>query len=658
VVSDIKQVPESPAGEAGKQGSSTGPVGTGTDGVGTDTAGQSGAPAQSDTAEAPPPRKARDLQWFLTRARIWTRRGLILILRVSRLISIGVRQIRPGLRFLWRSILRRWRRSLEFRTVLTTLLLAVTSFAIVGAYLSNQIANNLFQERLAQAESESRYNVKQVQDTFDGAQVTDQSSVITLVYDTLTAVEGRGSVIQRRYVFEAAPEQTKPRNRWVESRASDQLTIRVIPPDLRKAVQEGGKQQFWAPTQFPVGNEDRPGIAVGNKVTFNGTVYELYLIYDLNTAQQTLDEIQNVLWAGGAALVLMIGAIAWYVTRNVVSPVSHAAVVSEKLAAGQLQERMVVKGEDEVARLGASFNHMAASLQEQITQLATLSQMQQRFVSDVSHELRTPLTTVRMAAEVLFDARDEFDPMNKRSAELLYYQVERFQSLLSDLLEISRFDAGAAVLDAEPQDIFQVVAQVVEGAAPVAAEYGSEVRLNARQKSIVVEMDSRRIERILRNLLLNALEHGEGKPVHISVAANDDAVAVSVRDHGIGMSQAEAARVFDRFWRADPARARTTGGSGLGLSIAAEDTKLHNGWLQAWGRKGSGSNFRLTLPLRQGETIAKSPLQLEPADIEFPGSASERQVLVLGTETASALPGSERTNDEGTAMDEEAGDKP
>jgi len=427
------------------------------------------------------------------------------------------------------------------------------------------------------------------------------------------------------------PQQTKPRNRWVESRASDQLTVSVIPPDLRKAVQESGKDQYWASTVIPVGTEDRPGIAVGNKVTFNGTVYELYLIYDLNTAQQTLDEIQSVLWAGGAVLVLMIGAIAWYVTRNVVSPVSHAAVVSEKLAAGQLQERMVVKGEDEVARLGASFNHMAASLQEQITQLATLSQMQQRFVSDVSHELRTPLTTVRMAAEVLFDARHDFDPINKRSAELLYNQVERFQSLLSDLLEISRFDAGVAMLDAEPEDILQVIAHVIEGAAPVAAEYGSEIVLRAPAGGIVVEMDSRRIDRILRNLILNAVEHGEGKPVTITVAANQTAVGVAVRDQGIGMTPAEAARVFDRFWRADPARARTTGGSGLGLSIAMEDTKLHNGWLQAWGKKGSGANFRLTVPLRQGEEIDKSPVQLEPEDIVLPDvPARSNDVLVLG----------------------------
>jgi two-component system sensor histidine kinase MtrB len=599
------------------------------------------APPNPETA-APGPPAPPPGQSPLFRAGIWARRARIVTARVLRLLRTGASRLLPASRYLLRALQRRWRRSLQFRTVLTTLMLAIGSFAVVGAYLSNQIANNLFQERLAQAESETRYNVKQVQDTFDGAQVTDQSSVITLVYDTLNAVEGRGSVIQRRYVFEAMPEQTKPRNRWVESRASDQLTISVIPPELRKAVQESGKDQFWASTEFPVGTEDRPGIAVGNKVTFNGTVYELYLIYDLNTAQKTLDEIQNVLLAGAAALALMIGAVAWYVTRNVVSPVSHAAVVSEKLAAGQLQERMVVKGEDEVARLGASFNHMAASLQEQITQLATLSQMQQRFVSDVSHELRTPLTTVRMAAEVLYDARDQFDPINKRSAELLYNQVERFQSLLADLLEISRFDAGVAMLDAEPTDIVQLISHVIEGVGPVAAEYGSEVTLNAPAGSIIVEMDDRRIDRILRNLVLNALEHGEGRPVNVSVAANDTAVAVAVRDHGIGMTAAEAARVFDRFWRADPARARTTGGSGLGLSIATEDTKLHNGWLQAWGQKGRGSNFRLTLPLRQGETITRSPLQLEPADVGPAGDQSERTMLLLETAVTDPRPAAGR----------------
>nr|WP_229711026.1 MtrAB system histidine kinase MtrB [Sinomonas atrocyanea] len=525
-----------------------------------------------------------------------------------------MRNIGPALLAARGGFARRWRRSLQFRTVLVTLLLTFVSFLAVGAYLSNQIANNLFQERLAQAEVQTRQSVQQVQETFDGAQVTDQQGVLKLVNDTLNQLENRESGTPRQYVFLAVPNQDQPRNRWVDSRASYLRTENDIPQSLRDAVQHSQQEQYWQSIPLTVDNRIHPAIAVGNKVSFGGTVYELYLIYDIETAQQTLDDMQNVLWFGGIFLLLLIGAITWIVTRGVVSPVSHAAAVSEKLASGQLEERMAVEGEDEVARLGASFNHMAANLQEQITALANLSRMQQRFVSDVSHELRTPLTTVRMAAEVLYDARDTFNPVTKRSAELLYNQVERFQALLNDLLEISRFDAGAAVLDAEPQDLVLVIRTVIETAAPIAAACGSEVRFYTRSPSIVVEMDGRRIERVLRNLLLNALEHGEGRPVEIFVAANADSVGVSVRDHGIGMSPSEAARVFDRFWRADPARARTTGGSGLGLSIATEDVKLHNGWLQAWGKPGAGSCFRLTLPLRAGAEIVESPVALQPAD--------------------------------------------
>ncbi|HKU11935.1 MAG TPA: MtrAB system histidine kinase MtrB [Sinomonas sp.] len=571
-------------------------------------------------------------------ARETARRGRRLVRRAGIFAAKLRRASRGGLRAglrvprrAQRAFSRRWRRSLQFRTVLVTLVLACVSILGVGVYLSNQMANSLFQERLTQAEVQTRQSVNQVQETFDGAQVTDQQGVLKLVNDTLATLEARDSGTPRQYVFLAVPNQDQPRNRWVDSRASYLRTENDIPQTLREAV-EGSQQsqQFWQSIPLTVDNTTHPAIAVGNKVTFGGTVYELYLLYDIQSAQETLDEMQSVLWFGGVFLILLIGAIVWIVTRSVVSPVSHAASVSEKLAAGQLEERMAVEGEDEVARLAKSFNHMAASLQEQITQLATLSQMQQRFVSDVSHELRTPLTTVRMAAEVLYEARSQFDPINKRSAELLYNQVERFQALLNDLLEISRFDAGAARLDVEPQDMVAVVRSVIDTAAPIAASCGSEVRLYSRTGSIVVDMDARRIERVLRNLLLNALEHGEGRPVEIFVAANADAVGVAVRDHGIGMSPSEAARVFDRFWRADPARARTTGGSGLGLSIATEDVKLHNGWLQAWGRRGEGSCFRLTLPLHAGGAIAESPVALEPGGAGLPLAEGGTRGIVVG----------------------------
>ncbi|MHA7153663.1 MtrAB system histidine kinase MtrB [Arthrobacter sp. TMN-50] len=531
---------------------------------------------------------------------------------------------------------RQWRRSLQFRTVVSTLLLTALAFAAVGAFLSNQIASGLYEERFEQFKAESSNGLTEVGAIFSSASTTDSDSTVQLVGDTLPSLEGGGADAPRRFILAIVPDQTT--EIYVAPVGSDNLTeSSAIPPAMVDSVRSGN-DQYWSATSFFDSGERVPGLAFGTKVTLPPaqTEYALYLIYDLSSMQATLDYIHGVIWIAGILLLLIIGAIAWFVTRSVVGPVSHAALVSEKLASGQLQERMDVKGEDEVARLGASFNHMAENLQDQITQLAQLSQMQQRFVSDVSHELRTPLTTVRMAAEVLHDARANFDPINRRSAEILYNQVERFQALLADLLEISRFDAGAAVLDSESVDIFQVVRHVIDGAQPLADACGSELAIISRETECLVEVDPRRIDRILRNLVVNALEHGEGKPVSIYIASNPDAVAVAVRDYGIGMTPLEASRVFDRFWRADPARARTTGGSGLGLSIATEDAHLHGAWLQAWGSPGKGACFRLTLPKVSESVLKVSPLPLPPrkgglperSSVEPPGSLPQLNTMV------------------------------
>jgi signal transduction histidine kinase len=280
------------------------------------------------------------------------------------------------------------------------------------------------------------------------------------------------------------------------------------------------------------------------------------------------------------------------VTRQVVAPVRRASEVAQRLSAGKLNERMPSRGEDDLALLATSFNAMADSLQSQIRQLEGLSAVQQRFVSDVSHELRTPLTTIRMAVDVIHDSRTGFDPSVARSAELLAGELDRFEELLADLLEISRFDAGAAALDVETVDLRSPLRRVVEATRPLADRRGSVVTLHLPDEPAEAEVDERRVERILRNLVVNAIEHGEGRPVDIHVGVGSDAVAVVVEDHGVGLRPGEAANVFTRFWRADPARARTTGGTGLGLSISLEDARLHNGWLQAWGERGG----RLAVP--------------------------------------------------------------
>ncbi|NUL46360.1 HAMP domain-containing histidine kinase [Cellulosimicrobium funkei] len=507
---------------------------------------------------------------------------------------------------------RRWTASLQLRTVAITAVLTLVAVGVLALFLSQQITSGLFQSRFDQVEAESNRGLNQARSIFENAATNDSESTDLLVTNTLNQLAGdTGATVGRDMLLVPLEEA---QNLFVGPKSSSGLSTDVIPDELSQAVQEDNGT-YWQSISLPA--EDggtNPGLAFGTQVTLPpGNIYALYMVYDLSSVQDTLDYLMRVLVVAGAMLVMMNSLIAVYVTRSVVRPVGQAASAAESLSSGDLTVRMPVHGEDEMARLGSSFNRMADNIQDQITQLAELSQMQQRFVSDVSHELRTPLTTVRMAAEVLYDSREEFDAINRRSTELLYHQVERFQALLADLLEITRFDAGAATMAPEETDILHVATDVVLTAQPLAHKANTAVFVVPMDMEVTADVDPRRIERIIRNLVNNAIEHGEGRPIDVVVGAGEDTVAVVVRDHGIGMSEEQASRVFDRFWRADPARARTTGGSGLGLSIATEDTRLHNGRLDAWGAPGEGSAFRLTIPRRSGGTVGENaPLDLPP----------------------------------------------
>ncbi|MFL6117365.1 MAG: MtrAB system histidine kinase MtrB [Catenulispora sp.] len=382
-----------------------------------------------------------------------------------------------------------------------------------------------------------------------------------------------------------------------------------------------------------------PGLLYGQKFKLPDTGpddedIKLYYAFPFTSEREALTFDNRLIVGVGAVLILALAAVAWFITRLVVTPVRQAAGIAERLADGRFDERMRVRGEDDLARLATSFNTMAGNLQRQIRKLEELSRVQRRFVSDVSHELRTPLTTVRMAADVLHDAREDFSGPTARSAELLQTQLDRFEELLGDLLEISRFDAGAAVLDAEPVDLRLLVRRVIDSSAVLAERKGSDMRIVTPDSPCVAEIDPRRIERILRNLVVNAIEHSEGRPVVVKVAASGDAVAVAVRDYGVGLKPGESSLVFGRFWRADPARARTTGGTGLGLAISLEDAHLHHGWLQAWGEPGGGSQFRLTLPRTAGMELVRSPIPLEPDDSRH--HKRQAEAARLATEGATA----------------------
>ncbi|KXC04643.1 MtrAB system histidine kinase MtrB [Microbacterium hominis] len=517
----------------------------------------------------------------------------------------------------WRTWPRRvayaWTRSLRFRTLVITI--GATAFAILIAFVAMALAiqNDLFESRVQQVQESVQRATQSTQQTLNAAQVDGDGAALQSLWNNVTDSIARqaGTDMIAAFRISDAPSTIAP-----QDFQKGGLNVGLITPGLRSAVQGDAEKRWWQSVGLAESDGSTvPGVVIGQQLVFPEVgAYEFYFAYDFAPEQQTLQFVQVTLWLVGAGLVVLIAAISWFVLRSVTVPIAEAAETSATLAAGDLAVRLPVRGEDEFATLGRSFNAMADSIEAQIKELAELSLVQQRFVSDVSHELRTPLTTIRLASDMLNDQRESFDPTTARAAELLHAQVQRFETLLTDLLEISRYDAGSVQLEYEPTSLAHLAEDVIASMQQLAEQHGTDVRLVAPGGYSPVEMDPRRVRRVVRNLLGNAIEHGEGRPIVVTVDSNQRAVAIGVRDYGLGMSAADAERVFDRFWRADPSRKRTIGGTGLGLSIALGDAKLHGGSLAVWSELGRGTNFVLTLP-RQGQPLdGASPIPVDPVE--------------------------------------------
>src|SRR5450631_4110352 len=505
------------------------------------------------------------------------------------------RAARTAVQTVARWLLHVWRSSLQLRVIVSTMLLGLVVVLMLGSYLYQRIADGLVNDRILTARAEATSQTRVAQAGFDSAGRTDAASLTQLALDVVGRLSSPGADQSREVILTRATNNSGPAS--VPTVLSSAVGLSSVPRGLREAIAtDPSHQQVQIISITSTNGGPVPAVIVGSRVSLPAVgQYELYFVFPLDREQQTLGVVARTFTLGG-------------------DPVRRAALVAERLSSGRLHERMRAHGEDDIAKLGKSFNAMAESLQTQIRQLEDLSRVQRRFVSDVSHELRTPLTTIRLAGDLIHDSRGDFDPSVARSAELLHNEIDRFESLLSDLLEISRFDAGAAALDVEATDLRATIGRTIDSTAVLAERRGIRLVVVPADGPCIAEIDPRRVERILRNLVVNAIEYGEGRPVTVELGINENAVAVSVRDCGVGLRPGEAALVFNRFWRADPARTRTTGGSGLGLAISGEDARLHEGWLHAWGEPGVGSCFRLTLPRHTGVPIERSPLPLRPQE--------------------------------------------
>lgn len=503
--------------------------------------------------------------------------------------------------------------SLAFRVLGTTLLISTILVSTLASVLNQRLSDGIRESKIQTALNESQSKLFQTENRFTVAEITSVAAFRDAIDRTITEfADTKGNNRNPEVVI--LQKNSPAKEFLIYERSTNQITKSSVPQELRSRVSASKELQYSYGeilypgtylTPIPIERVE-PALIVGGQLTINNFgQFELYFLYSTAPEESTISLISRTLLAGAIALVLVLLLIVFAVSRQVVTPVRRAAEIAEKLSAGDFAERMDVEGADEIARLGLSFNEMASALQNQISRLENLSRVQQRFVSDVSHELRTPLTTLKMASDLIHRQRHEFDPTIARSAELLSAQLERFENLLTELLEVSRFDAGVVNLEPEVTDITALVQRSLDGLNPIAQEHGSTLRFLHPDEPVITVVDPRRMDRILRNLISNAISYGEGKPIDVEVRVGEKSIAVAVRDFGIGLRKGEEVRVFDRFWRADPSRERSRGGTGLGLSIAQEDAQLHGGVIEAVGEIGKGSLFVLTIPRDRSEELTE-----------------------------------------------------
>jgi two-component system sensor histidine kinase MtrB len=504
--------------------------------------------------------------------------------------------------------------SLVTKVILSTVLLSLGVVWLTGSALYSRLADGIRSTSLNSSLAESRY-------TFFNAEyqmlVTREMTIserkrVLAEFVVKTSTQGINEE-RREVIFLKSPKVKSNADSYEMS--SNIIRNTSIPEDLRVKVQKNSKVQYGYAAATYNNGATVDSLFVGQKISIpSGGKYEMYIVFSLKSQTATMDLIKNSLLLTGVALLLLIALITWLVVRQVVRPVREAARVANQFTQGDYSQRMKVESVDEMASLANSYNEMAQSIEQQISRLEHLSRVQQRFVSDVTHELRTPLTTLRMASEVIHNQRESFDPLVARSSELLVAQLDRFERLLEDLLEVSRFDAEVAILEPVDFDIIALITRCAKDLNVADDPASPEIKVESESPTVMLKADIRRVERIMRNLLSNALDHSEGKPVVVTVLATESEVGIGVRDQGSGLDESALIRVFDRFWRADPSRARTRGGTGLGLSIALEDARLHNGELEAWGRPAHGAHFVVTLPRNTWESIDQRLIPLQPED--------------------------------------------
>jgi two-component system, OmpR family, sensor histidine kinase MtrB len=321
---------------------------------------------------------------------------------------------------------------------------------------------------------------------------------------------------------------------------------------------------------------------------------EVYLVTPLSKEEGDEAALVTAAQNGAIPVVLLAVVLALVAARGVLRPVRDLDRAARRLGTGELDTRLKVSGGDELARLVKTFNATAAALETNVSELRGMEVKARRFVADVSHELRTPLASILVMADMFEEEAGRLEGDLGQAARLMNLEVGRLVRLVEDLMEISRFDAGAATLILDEVDAADAVRACLRTRG-----WTGRVDLDL-PPGIRILLDPRRFDVIVANLVGNALDHG-APPVTVRLRADGPGgagdVVIEVQDAGKGVDPRILPHVFDRFSKADAARVRSEG-SGLGLAIALENARLHGGSIEVANRVGGGAVFTLFLPRR------------------------------------------------------------
>jgi two-component system sensor histidine kinase MtrB len=339
----------------------------------------------------------------------------------------------------------------------------------------------------------------------------------------------------------------------------------------------------------------------------------LYLVVPQRSEQLYVNALVTAIERAMLPALGLAVLLALLVARGVLRPVRALGRAARRMAAGHLDTRLAVSGSDELAGLSRTFNDTAAALEQSVAELRRMEARARRFAADVSHELRTPLAAMTAVTDVLDERSSRLDHVTGEAVRLVSEETSRLARLVDDLMEISRFDAGAAELALDDIDVAESIRRTLASRG-----WSDQVTTELPDGPLRARVDPRRLDVVVANLVGNALRHG-APPVTVRLTAGSDElpedgwVVVTVTDRGPGVPEAALPHVFERFYKASAARTRSES-SGLGLAITAESVRLHGGHVRVANHPGGGAAFTVELPRQRGSAAGPAAGPRERSD--------------------------------------------